>query len=204
MEHKIYDIFPTPIMKFNIGRNFSDEELNFVNKCENNCNKNFGNKSTDDSYILKNAELIDINIFCINALNTFFNKIYNPISDIEIYITQSWINYTYNNQYHHIHTHPNSLVSGVLYINAEKKSDNITFSRSNNYKMIEIYPKSYNDYNTDEVDFKVGTGELLLFLSNLQHRVEVKKTKTPRISLAFNSFVKGELGYIKALNSLKL
>ena len=67
-----------------------------------------------------------------------------------------------------------------------------------------MFPKEYNDYNTDEVDFKVGTGELLLFPSSLQHRVTVKKTETPRISLAFNSFVKGELGHIKALNYLEL
>ena len=203
MEHKIYDIFPTPIIKFNIGRNFSKDEMEFVNKCETNSHRNFGNKSSNDSYVLNNSELNNINVFCNNALQTFFNKIYNPISNVEIYITQSWLNWTYNNEYHHTHSHPNSLISGVLYITAEKEYDNITFGRSN-YKMIDMFPKEYNDYNTDEVDFKVGTGELLLFPSSLQHRVTVKKTETPRISLAFNSFVKGELGHIKALNYLEL
>ena len=203
MEHKIYDIFPTPVIKFNIGRDFLKEELNFVNKCETDSHRNFGNKSSNDSYILKNSELKDINIFCTNALQTFFNKIYNPISNVEIYITQSWLNWTYNNEYHHTHSHPNSLISGVLYINAEKEYDNITFGIQN-HKTIDMFTKEYNDYNTNEIDFKVGTGELLLFPSSLQHRVSTKKTDTQRISLAFNSFVKGELGHVKALNYLQL
>jgi cupin superfamily acireductone dioxygenase involved in methionine salvage len=67
-----------------------------------------------------------------------------------------------------------------------------------------MYPKEYNDYNSDEVDFKVKTGELLLFPSHLQHRVNTTKNDNVRISLAFNSFVKGEFGHIQALNYLEL
>lgn len=203
MDYKIYDIFPTPIIKFNLERDFSKEELDFITSCEKQSHKNFGNKSSNDSYILKNIELKNINNFCEESLKVFFNKIYNPISQTEIYVTQSWLNWTYKNEYHHTHSHPNSLISGVLYINADKKYDNITFGRSN-YKLIEMYPKEYNDYNSDEVDFKVKTGELLLFPSHLQHRVNTTKNDNVRISLAFNSFVKGEFGHIQALNYLEL
>jgi uncharacterized protein (TIGR02466 family) len=203
MEHKIYDIFPTPIMKFKFDREFNQTEIDFISKSEMNCHKNFGNKSSNDTYILKNNEIKNISEFCSDSLNTYFSKIFNPINDVEIYITQSWLNWTYKNEYHHTHSHPNSIVSGVLYISADKNFDNITFGRSN-YKTIEIYPKSLNDYNTDEVDFKVGTGELLLFPSHLQHRVSTTKSESTRISLAFNSFVKGEMGHIRALNYLQL
>jgi uncharacterized protein (TIGR02466 family) len=203
MEHKIYDIFPTPVMKFNFGREFTKDELDFIYKSEDNCHKNSGNKSSNDTYILNNNQLNDISNFCQNASKVFFEKIYNPINDVEIYITQSWLNWTYSNEYHHTHAHPNSIISGVFYINADKSFDNITFGK-HNYKMIEMYPKAYNDYNTDEVDFKVKTGELLLFPSNLQHRVNTTKGNTSRISLAFNTFVKGNFGNLRALNYLKL
>lgn len=203
MEHKIYDIFPTPIMKFKLEREFNQTELDFISKCETNSYKNFGNKSSKDTYVLKNSELKDIFEFCNNSLNEYFLKIFNPVNDVQIYITQSWLNWTNKNEYHHTHAHPNSIVSGVLYLSADKDFDNITFGRSN-YKTIEIYPKSLNDYNTDEVDFKVGTGELLLFPSHLQHRVNATKNNKTRISLAFNSFVKGEMGHIRALNYLEL
>ena len=203
MEHKIYDIFPTPVMKFNFDKDFTKDELDFVNKCETNCHRNYGNKSSNDNFILNNSEFKNINEFCKNGLQLFFDKIYNPISKTEIYITQSWLNWTYVNEYHHTHTHQNSLISGVLYINADKEFDNISFGR-HNYRMIEMHPKEFNDYNSDEIDFKVGTGELLLCPSNLQHRVNVTKTKKARISLAFNSFVKGEFGHVKGLNYLKL
>jgi uncharacterized protein (TIGR02466 family) len=203
MEHKIYDIFPTPVIKFIFDREFNQTELDFITNSENNSHRNYGNKSSKDTYILKNKELIDINNFCQKALETYFSKILNPVNNVEIYITQSWLNWTYKNEYHHTHSHPNSIISGVLYISADKNFDNITFGRSN-YKTIEIYPKALNDYNTDEVDFKVGDGELLLFPSNLQHRVNVTKNDKVRISLAFNSFVKGEMGHIRGLNYLQL
>lgn len=203
MEHKIYDIFPTPVIKFNFDREFNQSEINFIKKCENTSHKNFGNKSSNDTYVLKNNELKEVSDFCENALKHFFHLLYNPISEVEIYITQSWLNWTYKNEYHHTHSHPNSVISGVFYVSANKKFDTITFGRST-YKTIDMYPKALNDYNTDEVDFKVGTGELLLFPSHLQHRVNVTKGDDVRISLAFNSFVKGELGHIQALNYLKL
>ena len=44
----------------------------------------------------------------------YFNKIISPANNITPYITQSWLNYTETNQYHHKHQHPNSLVSGVF------------------------------------------------------------------------------------------
>ena len=203
MEHKIYDIFPTPVIKFQFERELNKNELNFIDACEKNSHTNYGNKSSNDTYILNNNELSEINSFCQKGLQSFFDIVFNPGSNAEIYITQSWLNWTYSNGYHHTHSHQNSIISGVFYINADKTVDNITFGRQK-HRIVELYPKQFNDYNSDEVDFKVTTGELLLFPSELQHRVNNTKGNNKRISLAFNSFVKGELGHIRALNYLKL
>ena len=51
---------------------------------------------------------------------------HTKLKTIEIYITISWINYTETNQYHHAHSHPNSVISGVYYIETDE-SDTITF-----------------------------------------------------------------------------
>jgi hypothetical protein len=53
------------------------------------------------------------------------------------YITQSWANYTKKNQYHHTHEHPNSFISGVLYINANEAHDKITMHKKS-YQQIKV------------------------------------------------------------------
>lgn len=202
MEHKTYDIFPTPILKFKLDRNFTEEENIYFEKIKNITYKNFGNSYSSNSFILDEPELSSIKQFCQNCINVYFEKIYNPQYNISPYITQSWINWTYKNEYHHTHNHPNSFISGVFYIKADKKRDSITFSKPE-YKQIDIFPIKLNDYNTYEVDFVVESYELLLFPSSLYHRVN-NVSEGERISLAFNSFVKGELGTHKSLSYLKL
>lgn len=203
MEHKVYEIFPTLVMKFNLKRDFSDNEIAFINDTKLKVYKNYGNHSSTNTFILNQPEMAEIKKFCENSLEFYFEEFYKPLTKVKSIITQSWLNYTENNQHHHGHTHPNSLISGVLYINANKDLDRICFCR-NDYKQISIAEREKNDYNTDEIEFKVNKGELLLFPSNLIHKVPLKNDKDIRISLAFNSFITGEIGFLRSLNYLKL
>ena len=81
--------------------------------------------------------------------------------------------------------------------------DKITFAK-NNYQQIEIEYKQANDYNTNELDIRVGTNELILFPSSLLHYVPPTTNKNKRISIAFNSFIYGNVGIDFKLNKLKL
>ena len=58
-------------------------------------------------------KLASINKFIEKCLNNFYQSVFSPRDDVEIYITQSWLNYTEPGQFHHKHAHPNSFVSGV-------------------------------------------------------------------------------------------
>ena len=76
--------------------------------------------------------------------------------------------------------------------------------RRNDYKQIQILYKEANDYNTIQTDIKVESGDLVLFPSNISHyvpRIENSKTRT---SLAFNSFVYGDIGLPEHLNYVKI
>ena len=67
-------------------------------------------------------------------MQDYFNKVLCA-KNVKPYITQSWLNYTRANQFHHRHEHPNSFVSGVLYINADKATDRINFyNKRHEYK----------------------------------------------------------------------
>ena len=53
-----------------------------------------------------------------------------PKEELDFYITQSWINITKPDEFHHEHFHTNSIISGVFYISTEE-DDAITFSNPN-------------------------------------------------------------------------
>jgi uncharacterized protein (TIGR02466 family) len=203
MQHKVYEIFPTLVMKFNLERDFSNDEISFIHDTKTKVYKNYGNYSSTNTFILNEPQMSELKKFCESSLEFYFEEFYKPLTKVKSTITQSWLNYTENNQHHHGHTHPNSLISGVFYISANKDSDRICFCR-NDYKQISIAEREKNDYNTDEIEFKVNSGELLLFPSNLIHKVPLKNDKDLRISLAFNSFITGEIVFLRSLNYLKL
>jgi uncharacterized protein (TIGR02466 family) len=195
-------LFPTPVYINNIDRDFTEQELQFVNDQQNNCVKNEGNIHTEDSYILDKKQFKNIKIFLENCCKDYLEKIICPENNIELYITQSWLNYTKENQYHHKHLHSNSIISGVLYFNCN--NDNIKFYNSNINHTIKPLIKKYNFWNSETWTFPAKTGELFMFPSSLNHGVDVKKGDNIRISLSFNTFYRGVLGSDTALTKLIL
>jgi uncharacterized protein (TIGR02466 family) len=198
---KIELIFPTSIAFDKLQRQFTNTELEFINKNSNNVYKNAGNTISNDNYILNNPELIDLKKFIVQCANNYMKTIYKPKNNIEVYVTQSWLNYNSNGEFHHIHHHPNSFLSGVLYINANLEKDTIDFYNGN-YNQFEIASTSYDVYNAKRWTFSVESGDIIIFPSSLTHGVQEIEHKDTRISLAFNTFLKGTLGNNVSLNEL--
>jgi uncharacterized protein (TIGR02466 family) len=203
MEATINGIFPIPIYISKLNRKLTNKELLFINKTKSDCNKNEGNITSNDSYILNNKIFKDLKEELDLRIKDYFEKIIFPKDTITPYITQSWLNYTETNQYHHKHAHPNSLVSGVFYINCDEQFDKIKFFK-NEYQTIKLEVKDWNIWNSESWWFSVKTGDIILFPSSLTHMVETKEGTNTRISLAFNVFVKGTIGNNKNLTELIL
>ena len=203
IESSINGIFPTPIYIPKLNREISIEELSFINKNKLDVYKNEGNTTSNDNYILNNKEFKNLKEELDLRVQDYFAKIISPVNNIEHYITQSWLNYTETNQYHHKHEHPNSLVSGVLYINCHEEYDKIKFF-NDKYKIIKLEVKEWNLWNSESWWFAVKTGDIILFPSSLTHMVETKQGTNTRISLAFNVFIKGTVGNNKSLTELIL
>lgn len=205
MHFDIFNLFPTPIFKANIDRKFTKKELNFVEKQKRQCVKNVGNTHTKDSYILNNKPFENIKTFLNDCCNEYLKTVICPKEkNINLYITQSWLNYTREKESHHHHSHPNSVVSGVLYFDCDKEKDKITFTSPSGYKQIQPEIGNFNIWNSDKWWLELQTGELLMFPSSLMHQVETKEGSNTRISLAFNTFYKGSLGSGAELTQLIL
>ena len=203
-EPTINNLFPTPIYMNNLDRPFTKQELLFVKEQNKHCSKNKGNINTKDNYILKRKELKNIKKFLDKCCKDYLKKIICPKNDLQLYITQSWLNYTEENQYHHQHAHPNSVISGVFYFDCDKENDKILFIKSNAYQQIRTVVKDFNLWNSDTWGFSVVTGQLVMFPSSTTHQVETKKGNNTRISLAFNTFYKGIIGSKDNLTELIL
>lgn len=197
----IKELFPTPIGFYSLDRGINQAEEKFV--AEQFFVSNSGNSRSVNTQILDSTEMVDLKEFIESCINDYFESVYCPINDVKPYITQSWLNLAKEGDFHQNHSHPNSFISGVLYISAEEDVDKISFINSN-YRQITIPPKEWNQYNSNTWWYSVKACDLILFPSSLVHMVTAKEGANTRISLAFNTFLKGSLGSIDDLTKLDL
>ena len=197
----INNLFPTPVGSFELGRDLSKLEQKFLFNLETR--PNMGNVTSTNNYVLRDNRLSSLRLFLNNSLQEYFQATMSPQDNVKLEITQSWINYTKTGQYHHKHTHPNSVISGVFYIQASKEIDKLFFYNES-YQQIKIVPKEFHVYNSESWWLPVETGQLLLFPSSLTHMVATTSGEDDRISLSFNTFYKGKLGDEVALTGLTL
>ena len=183
-----YEIFPTKIYSDFLDRRITDEELSEVIKLGEETHNNFGNLISDNQNILDNEKFIDIKNFIQRSLNEYIQKIIQPKNEVSIYITQSWLNYNRTNEFHHLHYHKNSYLSGVFYFNTVE-NDKIMLVDSQPKYCLEIE----SEYSIDHWNFPVKHGQLVLFPSFLYHKVEKNSGEETRVSLSFNTFIKGDI-----------
>lgn len=196
-----YGLFPTPVMRFKIGREFTETESEFFEANRSNPRPNSGNTTSEDRYILRNQEMLDLSQFFQRCIDIYMQEIISPKFPVRPYITQSWMNFTEPGQFHHRHEHPNSYLSGVFYVHGDPEKDRILFSK-NNYEQISVPPKNFTIYNSPTWWLPAGTGDLLIFPSRLTHQVEQTVSDSTRISLSFNTFLQGIIGSADELTEL--
>lgn len=196
----LHNLFPTPVAKFTLGRDFTAEEQVFV--AAQPTHKNMGNTTSNDRYVLRHDTFANLMSFVQASVDEYVKAIYAPKEAVSLRVTQSWLNYTKPGEFHHKHAHSNSFISGVLYMKALRESDKIYFY-NDAYRPIDLPTDNWNLYNSKSWWFEVGTGDLMLFPSSLTHSVEPVQGDE-RISLAFNTFPVGYVGQEDTLTALHL
>ena len=197
MEYKINAVFPIPVYIVKRDTNLTSREEEEIRKIiEEGMHKNIGNFTSDNSYIFSADKLKKLKQFCEQQIKIYVEQTINPKEKLDFYITQSWLNITKPGGYHHEHYHQNSIISGVFYISTVE-NDKIMFGDPNFRikEIIKLETKEFNFWNAPAWFFSSNNNELILFPSWLNHSVEPnEKATTDRISLSFNTFVKGTLG----------
>ena len=187
----VHSLFPIPLGIYNIGRELTFNELNYFDSLDSI--QNIGNKTSINNRVLNSDKLFSINSFIKNKLEEFTEEVFCPQVNVSLKITQSWVNFSNLNNFHHQHIHLNSFISGVFYVKADRELDSIVFYKQTQ-SSIYLEPKTHNDWNLPSLNVSVGTGDLIFFPSYLHHGVGKIDTDRKRISLSFNTFPEGKIG----------
>lgn len=200
---EVLPLFPTPVL---IKRYTEDltEEIKYAKVIDygrDNMQQVGGNSQSTDSFILNKKELSNIKTFIEASIKEYCEKILE--CEDELRITQSWINKSTFGQSHHLHNHPNSIISGVFYFQSDEKTAPIQFRKASDSSFNLIH-KKYNHFTTEMFNLYTTSGDLILFPSNLFHTVLPNQSTSERLSLSFNTFVTQSTGSIKSLTYLPL
>ena len=185
-----------PLMVFEYGGDM-DKIIEYVSNVE--YRDSTGNIKSENDYILDDDNLIDLRKFCLESVYEYIDDVLGVDHEIEIH--QSWINLNKPGQSHPEHYHGNSFISGVFYIlSDEKEGAPICFKselHKSNFSILTV-PKNiflkYYPCTAASYFYPSTPGQLILFSSTTTHSVPTNTTKTPRVSLSFNTYPKIPFG----------
>jgi uncharacterized protein (TIGR02466 family) len=201
----LHEIFPTTVGKISLSDSLIETIISKWGEEKGHTIPNVKNYTGVNNYFLDNPKLLHIKEYLEVLLTSYLHEIYRPYSkDIEIYITQSWINIAQKGQGHHEHYHPNSILSAVIFLDIDK-GDCTTFIKERDHLSLRLIPEEYTLGNSSS--WKVGdvnTNDMLVFPSQLSHEAQSVKSSRERITLAFNTFISGTVGDSTQLSELKL
>jgi uncharacterized protein (TIGR02466 family) len=207
---EILPLFPSPLFTAIYTDGDLDETIKHLDSCEliDGGKANEYGFHSKDTYILEHTECKPLTNFIKQSVNYFAKEILMYAYD-DYAFSQSWISHKKPGQFHTMHTHPNSLISGVFYYGEEDPNiPSICFHRPvAGVNVSYLSPKHLSDrrksqYAWDSFSVNYTPGLLLLFPSYVFHSVPVNKSNKVRKSLAFNIMPKGIIGDEHSLTEL--
>ena len=199
---EVLPLFPAPLFTRVYTEGDLDNTVKFLDSCElidgGKANEyGFHSKNT---YILEHIECKPLTDFIMESVR-YFTKEILMYSYEEYSFSQSWISHKHPGQFHTMHTHPNSLISGVFYYGEDDQNiPAISFHKPVFGTNVSYLSPQYqldrrkSQYAWEKFSVNYTPGLLLLFPSYILHSVPVNQSNKIRKSLAFNILSKGKIG----------
>lgn len=186
----IHPLFPTPVYERLLDLDESELQMFKQTKM---IDRSLGYVSENvqilDSAPVTAAQIMDNVCFMVNQLGY----------DQEMRITSSWINLHKIGNMTPDHTHANSILSGVLFLDVPPDSGHFRIASPYNSgnrlltAQIELEQKSVTPFNTRFLHVEPTSGQLLIFPSQLHHMATESQSTEDRWTLSFNVFPTGLL-----------
>lgn len=152
-----------------------------------------------DTFILDRPEFKDLKNKVNEHLKKYAHDVLQINNDVEFYITNSWGLKHKFGDWAPKHFHPNSLVSGVLYLKCNNDSGSIMFHKNPGFttfapQCFEFGFWGHNMFNSSDYTVYPEDDMIVIFPSHLEHSVSNSYSTDERFAIAFNAFVKGDFG----------
>ena len=200
-QKNIYPLFATGVYKNKLNITLTNNELAAIYDL-NSSKQILGTKLSNDKFILERPELQRLKNILLDEVKEYFNTIMGY--EFEIYITNSWCNIAGHTERQTLHNHANSVVSGVFYLDVDQSQPSIPFVNPTPPFLLNMRSQQYNMFNSLEFDIPLEDNTVILFPSQCFHYVKSNPTTNNRVSIAFNTFVKGNIGVETAGGDLDL
>lgn len=208
---QIHLLFPTAIATSTLDRPFTSlesrvwESANYYDNHTDHQTSPNGVSYTIESSILERPELANIKSWILEQVTAYVNE-YKLSDTIELEIARSWIVRSKPGDFGRMHTHPNSLISGVLYLAADPTSGNLILQDSRTSKLggMEFNYADMNQLNSCNVSIPPKPGNLVMFPGYLAHEVAHNRSWITRYSLAFDVWFRGSINLRNPMGALTI
>ena len=200
MEESISTIIqfcPIPIYQGKINLQSADID-NFLSLKLNRLKQNDGYFS-EDTKLLHNEKFSDVKKRVESHLYFFAHNFLGISKLVKFELQNSWMIKHTPEDYAPNHFHENSIFSGIFYLKVNQNSGELIFKKNSMWE--NIFPKSlnlpieqYNNFNCKEWKILPEPGDIIIFPSHLDHRVNKNLSGEDRYSVAFNFFPRCKLG----------
>ena len=205
---KVLEILPQKIFKFKCDPDLIKKSLIYLEDEDWKDYEEWQISQSTDVRLNKNPKYSDLYKWIKKCLMEVKNELNFKCTRLEI--TQSWANTSQKGQSMWSHTHPNSFVSGILYLTNSNAStifsmDSIwTNYYQNTSHTLQLKTTDHDDLIVTHKQQTVQ-GDLIIFPSNLVHMVDDHDIDDyDRYTISFNSFPAGVIGDMSKLSGLMI
>ena len=191
-EFKAHHIWPTPIFE-----NFIEVKSEWLEFCKKvPCKRTSDNNGWISTGIplLENDELVDLKNILLEQVSVYVKHHLHVQNNFKI--VSSWVTKHDKGDFAQIHSHKNSLLSAVYYLQTTENCGDLIFNRNNFLSesfMLDLIEPS--NVNTTKYKVPVEDGKLLIFPSTLRHGTPVMMLDNfQRIAISFNMWPHGIIG----------
>lgn len=165
-------------------------KLKFISNSSDYIGEQSTSETSYDRYILNNYP--DLKNKITEKLFLYKDN-FLMLSTTNFQMTTSWAVRAKKGAYSQLHSHTNSYISGVLYLNGDSNTGDIEFETPI-YEQIMPIPTEHNLLSAKTWSIKPQKNLLIFFPSYLRHRIKKHKSNETRYSIAFNFIPYGTYG----------
>jgi uncharacterized protein (TIGR02466 family) len=197
-QRMVFPLFSAPVYVNNVG-DFERPDVRALEYSSTLGGFAYNFLSSVDKNVLDRPSFEGVRALVMQEVNAYGRDVLGVSKKIEFYLTNSWINIHKRGQSAGPHVHHNSLISGVLYLKVTETSGDLVFHR-NDLSLIPFPPsldldmESFNIYNCKTWAYRPKTNDICLFPSVVMHSADFNASDEERWCLAFNVFVRGDIG----------